>query len=310
MRKAKPALPPPPHPGVTAPTADVREIDLALILEPQLPARAQMSGEAMKDLKESMAAIGLIQEIAVIPRGDQFEVLAGHRRLLAARDLGWTKIRAHVYPPDLEYYEAVKLHENTVREQLNPAEEAIYIQQLIEAGHGTEKELCAILQRGPSYIAERIRLLRGDDKVFQALREDKISFLVARELNFFQDEGATAYYLDLAVKGGATGHMVRQWRQSWKVNRDQINEAMAQVDQQQSEAPPPDPYRPICALCGGDRDPWNLANVMIHRWEWESIMRMISRPSDAQERAAADMQERYGGSTGTLVPSDGDGQGR
>ena len=74
----------------------VKEIPLDQILDPEVPVRTVASEEAMEELISSMREFGLLEPIMVIQEGELYRLIAGHRRLMAARSLGWKKIACNV----------------------------------------------------------------------------------------------------------------------------------------------------------------------------------------------------------------------
>jgi len=254
---------------------ELRTLPLHLIDEPELPARELMDQEAMDELMGSMRELGLISPIVVVVRGERFRCVAGHRRLIAARQLKWQSIRALVHAEGWADELAAMVHENVVREDLNPAQEAVFYAQLMEKYALDEAGLCAAVKRSPDYVAARWGLLRGDEKVFEWLRAGKISFAVARVLNKFPDEVMRRYYLDQALRSGTAARVVEQWFEDWKAR---------QVPGGQSApvgGPPPapsdiPPSSIECFLCGGAKDPYNLVTVYIHKWELAEMQRRMA----------------------------------
>lgn len=246
------------------------------ILEPELPARESMDERKLEDLKESMAELGLLSPILVVMQEGLYEIVAGHRRYLAARGLGWKAIPAILYDDADAAKEAAMLHENVVREDLNPAEEAVFIAQLIDKYNLDEEGICKMMRKRPDYIADRLRLLREDPQVFQALRTGRINFAVARELNKFDDETMRRYYLDAAIRSGCASRVVTQWLNEWRANRVTVN-TEAEPTPAASAPVNPEPYKFACEFCGGDKDPYNLVTIQVHRWELEEIHKVLNK---------------------------------
>ena len=200
-----------------APARALRLLALELIDDPALPARETMNDAKFEGLVASIRALGLIQPLVVKPVGPRFEVVAGHRRRLACVAAELETVPALVIDGSLELTEAIKLHENARREDLNPAEEAIWFAQLLDtlAGGDTVK-LAELLGEDRQYVETRLVLLRNDPDVFAALRDGQINLTVAIELNRFTDTGARRSHLEAAIKGGATGRLVRDWRLAYE----------------------------------------------------------------------------------------------
>lgn len=256
--------------------AGFQRVPLELIDEPSLPMREKMSREAMDELKASLALVGQLVPVILVKRGERFELLDGHRRYIAARELGWKELEAKFRTADTETEEATKVHANLMREGVNPAEEAIYYDQLLKRDGLDLDGLCRLVGRSPDYISGRYGLLRGDPAVFERLRDGTITLGVARALNRCEDASFRASFLDQAIRSGTSARVVEGWIQEWRG----WQKPTATTPQSPPE-PGGDsgvvPYHRECALCGGDKDQFNLEEVTLHRWEWAMLKDTIQR---------------------------------
>lgn len=124
------------------------------------------------DLEELAASItrrGVMEPVRVRPAGDRFQLIFGQRRVLASRLAGRNTIPAIVADDDPENDVVDALVENIQRADLNPIDEARAIQRLVEAGH-TEADVALLLGRSHSHVNNRLRLLRCDPFVVEAVR--------------------------------------------------------------------------------------------------------------------------------------------
>ncbi len=251
-------------------TAVTTDVEMARISEPALPAREKMDRAMLDELRESMRTIGLLYPLILVRKGSVLEIADGHRRFLAARELGWTRIMARVWEDEQMEGEAAKVHAMLMREDWNPAEEAIFYGQLMERDHLDLDGLCRLVGRSADYISDRCRLLRGDRAVFEALRSRAITLVVARALNRCDDDMYRASFLDQAIRSGTSGRVVEVWVEEWKGRA--LPGPQAGLTTAESTPPPSvEPYHRACALCGGDRDQFNLVDVVLHKWEWEML---------------------------------------
>lgn len=265
-----------PDPKADAPVEVGKFLMLAmpLILEPELPMREVMGDAEMLELIDSLNVLGQLQPILTVRRDTHYEIVDGHRRWFAAQQLHWTHLAAKVYESKGLALEAAKVHSNLIREEVNAAQEAVYYTQLVERHKLDEARLCALVRRSPDYIAERLRLLRGDEQVFEALRTGAITFGVARALNRSKDEAMRRSYLDQAIRSGTSARVVEQWVA--EANRWQApTAAVASAAALPGEPPAVPPYHRCCALCGGDKDQFNLAEITVHKWEWEMLHQLV-----------------------------------
>jgi ParB family chromosome partitioning protein len=210
----------------------LKEIPLELVKDPTLPIRLQMGDDAMYDLVESMRKIGLVQPIVVVPVEGGYEVLAGHRRLVAARRLKWTVIRAIIMPKVYEYGDVVKLHENIIREDVHPIDEAAFLHELKERLNVTADKLAAMIFKSPAYVYEKLAMKDWPPDVIKALGEGEIIYSVAREFAKIGDDPVRSEYLRFAKEGGCNWQTAKKWREGWE--RDKLERT----------AQPPEPDEP------------------------------------------------------------------
>lgn len=263
---------------------ETRAIPLAQLVEPPEPVRAQMDTAKLEELASSIRRLGLIQPIVVIPatgvqgRGDSadapagsnadtpalplFEIVAGHRRFLAARMAGLREVECRVYADEQVAKEAIMLHENTCREDLSAAEEGWLFCEIAARDGMTEAQLCELTGHVPQYVYERMDLVRKDEEVAKANARREINFAVAKALNKCKDEPHRRYLLQLAVQSGATARVVMGWIQQ----HDAVQMA-APPPPPAAGAPPIEPAPPEnvlkCFLCDQEHRPELLRSVFL-----------------------------------------------
>jgi ParB family transcriptional regulator, chromosome partitioning protein len=109
-------------------------------------------------LAASIQAHGLMQPIVVRPVASGYELVAGHRRLEAARLLGWTEIAVIVR--DEAYI--LTLVENLQREDLTPKEEASALEVLVRERGWTTRQVGEAIKRSHVYVSHRLRVFEDD----------------------------------------------------------------------------------------------------------------------------------------------------
>lgn len=200
-----------------------------------------MDDGGLDSLAESIGAIGVKEPLLVAPAiAGKYEVIAGHRRLLAARIAGVDRIPC-IIETDRDTEAAIRLHENIEREDLNVADEAMFLGELYEQQGEDVDKVANAVRKSRAYVEERLLLLRGAKEVYDALREGKITFGVARELNKLHLEKDKLYYLNYAIRGGASIRQVREWRTQANVRAElEATKAheRAAVDDNQDLSPP------------------------------------------------------------------------
>lgn len=145
--------------------------------------RKQFNQDEIISLAESIEKNGLIQPI-IVRSSDiiGYELIAGERRLRAHQYLGKNNIKAIVTETKTDDSLKQALIENIQRTDLNPIEEALAFQNIIEKLKITHEELAKIIGKSRPYISNQLRLLQLDNTLKQALEVGEISSGHARLL--------------------------------------------------------------------------------------------------------------------------------
>lgn len=114
---------------------------------------------ALDELAQSIRAYGLLQPVLLRPIGDsRFELIAGHRRLAAARALGWTTIPAIVREAEADHAYLLTLVENLQRADLSAREEASALETLLRERNWSTRQVAHAIKRSPAYVSKRLRV--------------------------------------------------------------------------------------------------------------------------------------------------------
>jgi ParB family chromosome partitioning protein len=170
-------------------TSPLREIPVVEIRPNPLQPRQVFKPEELTELEASLRESGLLQPISVRQRADgYYELIAGERRLRAATRLGWPTIPALVKPLDDRGMLVLALVENLQRANLNPIDEALGYQRLInEFGH-TQQQVADAVGKDRSTIANLLRVLALPEGIRRLIRDEQISLGHARALLAMPDE--------------------------------------------------------------------------------------------------------------------------
>jgi len=150
--------------------------------------REDFKEEELQELVNSIREKGVIQPILVRRRADDFELIAGERRLRATKILQLKKIPAIIR--DIEEQESLEfsLIENIQRQELNPIEEARAYQVLINKFDFTQEGISRVVGKSRVSIANSLRLLRLPKEVQDEIRKGRISFGHGKALLEIEDE--------------------------------------------------------------------------------------------------------------------------
>ena len=131
----------------------VVEVQLDQIDSPEAQPRKKFAEEPLRELAASIWENGVIQPIIVEQAGDRYKLVAGERRLRAARMAGLERIPVVVRDYPSESLLQIALIENIQRENLNPIEEAAAYDTLIKQTHLKQDELANRVGKSRSAIA-------------------------------------------------------------------------------------------------------------------------------------------------------------
>jgi ParB family chromosome partitioning protein len=260
---------------------EARNIPLELIDEPETPERETMDPEDLAALGLNIKAIGLIKPLIVKPKGERFETVAGHRRLLGMRIVDYSPVPCRVLVRGKVDPISILVAENAHHEAVNPVEEARYFQKLLNDRCGNDVDmLCIAVGRRREYVEDRLVLLRGAPNVVKALHEKKISLAVARELNKVGDPNRLLLLLDVSINQGASARQVAQWRRDADLQGPVFGPDDPANFPQDKSAETVQPFQMECLFCQGTEDPHMMDLVYLHRPCKSLIMRMLQRSAE------------------------------
>jgi len=194
----------------------LKSIDIDEIDEPKAIVRMDIDPEGIDELAESISEIGLLQPILVAIDDLRYEVVFGHRRLLACRSLGLTEMRCIVREMSQSEIGIARATENIARDDLSPLEEAATYQNLIEMYGMKIEDVAKKMGKTPGTIKRRLDILRMPPVLQKAVHAKQISMTVGEELWAIRDETSLSYYLGFAIENGCTREVARMWCQDWK----------------------------------------------------------------------------------------------
>ena len=164
-------------------SGDARQIPLDRIVPNPHQPRARFEGQDQDVLAASISAHGVLQPVVVrgLANGD-YQLIAGERRVRAARQAGLTQVPAVIRDPSEEQMIELALIENLQRTDLNPLEEAMGFRVLIERFGLAHDAVASRIGRSRASVSNALRLLDLDPETQEALLEGKISEGHARAL--------------------------------------------------------------------------------------------------------------------------------
>jgi ParB family chromosome partitioning protein len=133
------------------------------------------------DLADSIREYGLLQPIIVRRAGDAYELVAGHRRLEAAKSLGWADIPALVRSADEDQAYLLTLIENLQRNDLTAREESRALEVLVRERGWSTRQVAGAVKRSQAYVSKRLRVFE-DSILGPLVLNNQMAVSVAEEL--------------------------------------------------------------------------------------------------------------------------------
>lgn len=160
--------------------------------------RKDFNPELIQELADSMKQYGVLQPLLVQKKGDHYEIIAGERRWRAAKEAGLKEVPVVIREYTKQQTMEIALIENVQREDLNPIEEALAYQQLMQEFDLTQEEIAARVSKNRATITNSMRLLKLDRRVQEMLVQGQISSGHARTLLGLED-GEQQYQVSLKI---------------------------------------------------------------------------------------------------------------
>ncbi|MDO4989833.1 MAG: ParB/RepB/Spo0J family partition protein [Eubacteriales bacterium] len=137
--------------------------------------RSQFDDQALEELSRSIRSYGILNPLTVRCRGGKYELVAGERRLRAARLAGLTEVPCILVDVNMEDASLIALVENLQRKDLDFIEEAVGLSRLIRMFGLSQEEAARRIGKSQSAVANKLRLLKLPRDVLEGLREHGLS---------------------------------------------------------------------------------------------------------------------------------------
>ncbi len=188
----------------------VQEISINEIRPNPYQPRKVFQKEAIEELKLSIQEHGILQPIIVRKTIKGFEIVVGERRFRAAKEAKLETVPAVVRELNEQQMMELAVLENLQREDLNPIEEGIAYQTLIEKLKLTQEELAKRLGKSRPHLANHIRLLSLPPKIQQLISDGKISMGHGRALLGLRKKDKLPVLVEKILKEGLNVRQLEQ----------------------------------------------------------------------------------------------------
>jgi len=178
------------------------QIDIDKVIPNIYQPRKYFNEQAIEELSLSIIEHGIIQPLTVRVRGEIYELVAGERRLRAAKLANLPTVPCNVIDiTDTESAE-IALLENLQREDLNYIEEAEAYYNLINEHNFTQEEVAKRIGKKQSTVANKLRLLKLDKEVREICLSNNLTERHARALLTVPDEKLQLKIVQKVISGG------------------------------------------------------------------------------------------------------------
>lgn len=239
-----------------APEGAQMEVRLDEIEVPNYLIRKNVDDAEMVELKNSIEDVGLINPISVKKVGDRFVLIAGWRRYKACVELRREKMPAMVYAGTKVRDRAIMLHENLMREDINIADESLWVKAYVELEGLSKREAGRRLNRSEAWVRERLIIAGYPGPLKEVLRNRELPLAVVREFAKVSDVNQLTFWCEYGIASGVSPGIARSWVQQWEL--DQQREKLGDVDAPVTDIIPdfglPDHFCDICAQKGRPED--------------------------------------------------------
>lgn len=210
--------------------------------------RADLNDEGIAALGSSISRVGVLVPLLVARKGDVFVVIAGHRRLHAARLAGLHELPCIEVKAGDTVNRECSIAENLFRKDLSPMEEAAAIKDWLATGTVELSYIAEAMRRSVAWVEGRLQLLDWPADLQAAVHDAGLSVAAARNLAQISEDAYRSRLVIMAVENGATARTTAAWLQAWRAARPLEVAASAEPVPGRSVTASVVPYSP-CVVC-------------------------------------------------------------
>ncbi len=167
--------------------------------------RKSFDREKLEELANSIKEHGIVQPLIVTSaENGRYQLVAGERRLKAARLIGFTEVPVVIRKLEEQKKMEVSLIENIQRHNLNPLEEALSYKRLMDEFNLTQEEVSQRVGKSRSTVANFLRILALPKPALEALQAEHISFSHAKAILSYASEKERLQALKRILREGLT----------------------------------------------------------------------------------------------------------
>lgn len=199
--------------------SDIMYVEINKITPNPNQPRKFFNSEKIEELASSIKTHGVIQPIMVKSTKYGYEIIAGERRWRAARMAGLKEIPCLIKDIDEKEHMLIAIIENLQREDLNPIEEAMSFQLMIDKYNMTQEEVSKSVGKSRPFITNALRLLKLSEEIQDLIKSNKISSGHARALINIKDEETQKILAQEIINKGLSVRQIEDVANLKKSNR-------------------------------------------------------------------------------------------
>lgn len=251
-----------------------RDLNVDLLLEPPITVRMGMDETKLSELAEDIRRHGVLQNLVVVTSNGKYEIVAGHRRYLAARIAGLVAVPCLIFEELEDAKYAVMLAENGFREDVTAAEEGVFFLDLAENHNWNEEQICHHVNRSADYVNERVKLVQKFPEVMKRVAAREMNWSQAKAIMRLKNVQWQAYLIEQACTHGATARTLS----------NMVDQFHAQDLAAQGKPAPhtpehhrllQEPERQVCEWCQRNDDQVNLTTLQIHSYHVKDLREFL-----------------------------------
>ena len=204
-------------------------LNIDLLVPNKYQPRKVFNDASLKELSLSIKEYGVLNPILVRKIEDKYEIIAGERRVRAAKMAGLTQVPVIIKNISDKKSAELALIENIQRENISPIEEALAYEQILTSPEITEQKLSEMVGKSQSFISNKLRLLKLPESIQNALKEKKISERHARSLINVKDETKQIELLNRVMNEKLTVKELDNIINEKKITEEEIQSAINDI---------------------------------------------------------------------------------
>lgn len=222
--------------------ASINEIDIEAIEANPWQPRNDFDQELLEELAASIRTVGIVQPLTLRhTTDDHYQIIAGERRYRAAKIAGLQTVPAYIRDAEDDAMLELALIENLQRSDLNPIEEALSYQRLIDECHYTQEVMADRVGKKRSTVTNYLRLLRLPAQIQAGLRERKITMGHARAIIGVEDEATQIMLYEQTLEYGYSVRHIEDLVREYNNKDDKPSDAADDTPADKPDKPQPKP---------------------------------------------------------------------